>query len=195
MIHLLYWEDRSSTQSTQSSTSDLDKSTSNSLEKRYTVISIVIPLMNNPRRPALGGDVNHPNAERVNLQRMNGKKMKNLKKLWKMNLLCLIQVHKPRRYGKRRWHHHQRHCHKMCSHLGLHHWDQMMHPKSQESFPSQVLSGGLRILNPGHEVTSVVIHIYFLVLHELLFTLAYSFSALHHCIIKPKPHVKIFLDV
>ena len=59
----------------------LDKSTSNSLEKRYVVISIVIPLMNSPRRPALGGDVDLPNAGRINLQRMNGKKMKNLKKL------------------------------------------------------------------------------------------------------------------
>ena len=65
----------------RSSTSDLDKSTSNSLEKRYVVILIVIPLMNSPRRPALGGDVDHPNAERIYLQRMNGKKMKNLKKL------------------------------------------------------------------------------------------------------------------
>ena len=59
--------DRSSTQPTQSSTSDLDKSTSNSLKKRYAIISIVIPLMNSPRRPALGGDINHPNAERINL--------------------------------------------------------------------------------------------------------------------------------
>ena len=54
----------------------------------------------------------------------------------------------------------------------------MMHPKSEELFSSQVLSGGLKNLNPGHEATTVVIHIYFLVLHELLFTLAYSFSAL-----------------
>ena len=38
-------EDRSSTLPTRSSTSDLDKSTSNSLERRYAIISIVIPLM------------------------------------------------------------------------------------------------------------------------------------------------------
>jgi len=49
----------------------------------------------------------------------------------------------------------------------------MMHPKSEELFSSQVLSGGLKNPKPGCEVTSVVIHIYFLVLHELLFTLAY----------------------
>ena len=89
-----------------SSTSNLDKSTSNSIEKRYAVISIVIPLMNNLRRPALWGDIDHPNVGRINLQRMNGKKMKNLKKLWKMNLLHLSQAHRSSRYGKRRWHHH-----------------------------------------------------------------------------------------
>ena len=120
-----------------------------------------------------------------------------------MNLLRLSQVHRPSRYGKRRWHHHQRHCHKMCSHLGLHHWDRMMHPKSEELVSSKVLSGGFKNSNPDREVTLVVIHIYFLVLHEVLFTLAYllicisiafrkrkikSFmTALHHCIIKPKP--------
>ena len=175
MIHILYWEDRSSTQPTQSSTLDLDKSTSNSLEKRYAVVLIVIPLMNSLRRPTVRGDVDHPNAGRINLQKMNGKKMKNLKKLWKMNLLHLSQTHRPSRYGKRRWHHHQRHRHKMCSHLGLHRWDQMMHPKSEELFSNEVLAGGLKNPNPGHEVTLVVIHTYFLVLHELLFTLAYSF--------------------
>jgi len=37
----------------------------------------------------------------------------------------------------------------------------------------RVMSGGLRNPNPGYEVTSVVIHIYFLALHELFFTLAY----------------------
>ena len=98
----------SSTQPTQSSMLDLDKSTSNSLEKRYAVILIVKPLMNSPRRPALGGDVDHPVAKRVNSQRVDGKKMKNLKKLWKMNILRLSQAHRPSRYGKRRWHHHQR---------------------------------------------------------------------------------------
>ena len=62
MIHLSYWEDRSSTPPMRSSTSDLDKSTSNSLEKRYVVISIVTPLMSSPRRPTLGGDVDHPST-------------------------------------------------------------------------------------------------------------------------------------
>jgi hypothetical protein len=37
----------------------------------------------------------------------------------------------------------------------------------------KVLSGGLKNPNPRHEVTSVVIHIYFLALQELCFTLAY----------------------
>jgi len=74
-------EDRSSTQQTRSSSLDLNKSTSNSLEKRYAAISIVIPLMNIQRRPALGGDVDHPNIKGVNPQRIDGKKMKNLKKL------------------------------------------------------------------------------------------------------------------
>jgi hypothetical protein len=60
---------------------DLDKSTSNSLEKRYVVISIVILLINSQRRLTPGGDVNHPNARRINLQRIDGKKMKNLKNL------------------------------------------------------------------------------------------------------------------
>jgi hypothetical protein len=35
------------------------------------------------------------------------------------------------------------------------------------------LSGGLKNPNPRREVTSVVIHIYFLALHELFSTLAY----------------------
>jgi hypothetical protein len=61
--------------------SDLDKSTSNSLEKRYAVILIVILLMNSQRSPALEGYVDHPNTERINLQRMDRKKMKNMKNL------------------------------------------------------------------------------------------------------------------
>ena len=48
--------------------------------------------MNSQRRPALGGDANHPNAKRINPQRIDEKKMKNLKKLWKMNLLHLSQA-------------------------------------------------------------------------------------------------------
>ena len=37
--------------------------------------------MTSPRSPALGGDVDHPNAKGINPQGMNGKKMKKLKKL------------------------------------------------------------------------------------------------------------------
>jgi hypothetical protein len=48
--------------------------------ERYAAISIVIPLMNSRRSPALGGDVNHPNAKGINSPRMNGRKMKNLRK-------------------------------------------------------------------------------------------------------------------
>ena len=51
---------------TRSSMSDLDKSTSNFLEKRYAVISIVIPLMSSQRSSALGGDVDHPETKRIN---------------------------------------------------------------------------------------------------------------------------------
>jgi hypothetical protein len=79
--HLSSLEGRSSTLPMQSSTSDLDKSTSNSLEKRYAVISIVIPLMNNPRSPVPGGDVDHPDARGISPQGMDGKKIKNLKNL------------------------------------------------------------------------------------------------------------------
>ena len=172
MIHLSYWEDHSSTPPMRSSTSDLDKSTSNSLEKRYAVILIVILLMNIQRRAALGGDIDQPNVKGTNLNGMNGK-MKNLKRLWKMNLLRLRQVHSPSRCGKKRWHHHQSHHHKMCSHLGLQHWDWMMHPMNEGLLSSQVLSRGLKNLNPHREVTTVVIHIYFLALHKLFFTFTY----------------------
>ena len=65
----------------RSSMSDLDKSTSNFLKKRYTVILIVIPLMSSKRSPAPGGDVNHLKTKRINLQRMNGRKIRNLKEL------------------------------------------------------------------------------------------------------------------
>jgi hypothetical protein len=51
------------------------RSTSNSLEKRYAVISIVIQLMNSQRRTALGGGVD-PNAKRFNPSRMDGRIMK-----------------------------------------------------------------------------------------------------------------------
>jgi len=53
---------------------DLDKSTSNSIEKRYIVISIVIPLMNGQRRPAPTEDTEHPNTRGINPQRMRKKK-------------------------------------------------------------------------------------------------------------------------
>ena len=80
MIHPSSLEDRSSTPPTRSSTLDLDKSTSNSLEKRYAVILIVILLMNSQRIAALGGDVDHSNIKGTNPDGMNGK-MKNLKRL------------------------------------------------------------------------------------------------------------------
>ena len=81
MIHQSFLEDRSSTPPTRSSTSDLDKSISNSLDKRYVAISVVIPLMSSRRSPAPGGDVDHPEIRRINLQRMNGRKIRNLKEL------------------------------------------------------------------------------------------------------------------
>ena len=62
----------------QLSMSNLDKSTSNSLEKRYAAISIVIPLMNSQRTPTLGGDIEHPGVEGINSPKMNGRKMRNL---------------------------------------------------------------------------------------------------------------------
>jgi hypothetical protein len=79
-IHPSSLEDRSSTAPTQLSTLDLDKFTSNSLEKRYVVISIVILLMSSQRRTALGGDIDHPAVKRTNPDGMNGK-LKNLKRL------------------------------------------------------------------------------------------------------------------
>ena len=77
----------------------------------------------------------------------------------------------------------------------------MMHSKGKGLLSSRVLTGGLKNPNLGREVTSVVIHIYFLALHELFSLLAYLFfalalhlekknnkkffiTALHHCIIK-----------
>ena len=84
----------------RSSTSDLDKSTSNSLKKRYVVISIVISLMNRQRRATLEGDIDHPDVKGTNPYGMNGRKMKNLKNL--RNPLCLSQVHRPNRYGRKR---------------------------------------------------------------------------------------------
>jgi hypothetical protein len=66
-------EDRSSTLPMQSSTSDLDKSTSSSLERRYVVTLTVILLMSSRRRIALGGGhVDHPTIKRINSLGMNG---------------------------------------------------------------------------------------------------------------------------
>ena len=177
--------------------SDLDKSTSNSLEKRYAAILIVTPLMNSQRILAPRGDVNHPNTKGINSTRMNGRKMKNQ---WKMNLLRLRPVHRQSRYGRKRWCHLCQH-HKKCNHQGLHLRDRMIHQKNKGLLSSQVLFGGLKNPNPRQEVTSIVIHIYFLALHELFFTLACllfyisitfnkikikSFmTALYHCIINP----------
>jgi hypothetical protein len=77
MIHLLFWEDRSSTLPMQSSTSDLDKSTSSFLDKRYTIVLIGILLMSSQRRPAPGGgDIDHPTIKRINSLRMDGAIMK-----------------------------------------------------------------------------------------------------------------------
>ena len=81
MIHPSSWEDRSSTPPTRSSMSDLDKSTSNFLEKRYVVISIVILLMSSRRRAAPGGGVDHPDVKGTNPYGMNRRKMNNLKNL------------------------------------------------------------------------------------------------------------------
>jgi hypothetical protein len=65
-MYLSSLEDRSLTLPTQSSMSDLHKSTFNSQEKRYVAISIVIPLINSQRRPAPRGDIEHPNAGGIN---------------------------------------------------------------------------------------------------------------------------------
>jgi hypothetical protein len=59
-----------------SSMLDLDKSTSNSLEKRYAVTLIVILLMISRRSPAPGGDIDHPADKRINSLRMDGETMK-----------------------------------------------------------------------------------------------------------------------
>jgi hypothetical protein len=67
--------------------------------KTYAAISIVIPLMSSQRRPALGGDIDHPDAKRSNSQRIVGNKMRNLRR---MNLLRQSQVHRPSRCGKKR---------------------------------------------------------------------------------------------
>jgi hypothetical protein len=62
----------------------------------------------------------------------------------------------------------------------------MMHPKSKGLISSQVLSEGLKNPNPHHEVTSVVIHIYFLAFHKLFVTLTYLLSCISIALIKEK---------
>jgi hypothetical protein len=59
----------------RSSTLDQDKFTSNSQDKRYDAISIVISLMNSQRIFTPRGDVDHPNAEGINSQRMKKETM------------------------------------------------------------------------------------------------------------------------
>jgi hypothetical protein len=63
----------------RSSTLDLDKFTSNSLEKRYAIISIVILLMSNQIRTTLGGNVDHLAVKGTNPNGMNGRRIKSLK--------------------------------------------------------------------------------------------------------------------
>jgi hypothetical protein len=72
--------------------SDLDKSTSNSLEKRYVVTLIVTLPMSSRRRTALGGDVDHPADKRTNPDGMNGR----MKKLKNMNFQSLKHISKRR---------------------------------------------------------------------------------------------------
>ena len=74
-----------------------------------------------------------------------------------------------------------------------------MHLRNEGLLFSQVLSGGLKNLNPHREVTTVVIHIYFLALHKLFFILAYLLFCICLALIKErslitaykilKPHV------
>jgi hypothetical protein len=65
----------------------MTKSTSNSLEIRNAIISIVILLMRRQRRTALGEDVDHPVVKKINPCGMSGRRIKNLMKLRKMNPL------------------------------------------------------------------------------------------------------------
>jgi hypothetical protein len=83
----LWLEDRSSTQLKQSSTWDQERSTSSSLLRRYTVISIVIQLMDNQRRIDQGGDVVQPNTTRISFWMM---KKKNL---WRTSPQHQSQLH------------------------------------------------------------------------------------------------------
>jgi hypothetical protein len=103
MIHPSSLEDHSSTPPMRSSTSDLVKSTSKSVEKRYAVISIGILLMSSQRIPTPGGDVD-PINQRTNLKAMSGRIREwfGRKQLGRKNPLCRSQAHRSSRYGKRR---------------------------------------------------------------------------------------------
>jgi len=60
------------------------------------------------------------------------------------------------------------------------------HPKGKGLFSTKVLSRGLKNPNPGRDVTSVVIHIYFLALHEFFSLLAYLFFCISIALRKEK---------
>jgi hypothetical protein len=123
--------------------------------------------MSSQRRIILGGDIDRPDVNGTNPNGMNGKmkNLKSLKNLWRKNQLDQSQAHRPSRYGKRRWHHHH---HKKYNHLGFHHRNRMMRLKNEQD-RTKVLSRGPKNLNPHREVTSIVIHIYFLPLQNIIF--------------------------
>jgi hypothetical protein len=56
---------------------DLNKSTSNFLEKGYDVISIVILLVDSQRSLTPRGDIKHSGVEGINPQGISGGNMKN----------------------------------------------------------------------------------------------------------------------
>jgi hypothetical protein len=56
--------------------SDLDKSTSNSLEKRYAVTLTVTLLMSSRRSPTPGGDVDHLVVKKTKPPSMDGRNAK-----------------------------------------------------------------------------------------------------------------------
>jgi len=62
----------------------------------------------------------------------------------------------------------------------------MMHPRNEGLLSSQVLSEGLKNPNPHREVTTIVIHIYFLALQKVFFTLAYLLFCICLALIKEK---------
>jgi len=62
----------------------------------------------------------------------------------------------------------------------------MMHPRNEGLLSSQVLFEGPKNPNPHREVTMIVIHISFLALHKLFFTLAYLLFYICLALIKEK---------